>query len=107
MTTILTVDLAAVLDKSRVGAEASAALEKAWAEAKAQPEEKRRALLEQLQARRDELRTKLLERARPALVLLAQERKATMVLEAGAVLWSQAEDLTAAVIARVDLGGPL
>jgi Skp family chaperone for outer membrane proteins len=107
MTTILTVDLAAVLDKSRVGAEASKSLEKAWNEAKAQPDEKRRVLLDQLQAKRDGLRARLLERARPAIAALGKEKKATAVLEAGGVLWTSAEDITAAVIAKVDAGGPL
>ncbi len=107
MATLLVVDLPALLDSSQAGAAAAKELEKAWVEAKARPEEERKALLTRLEARRDGLREQLLARARPVVAQLASEKKADAVLEKGAVLWSAAEDITQAVITRVDAGGPL
>jgi Skp family chaperone for outer membrane proteins len=107
MATLLVVDLPALLDTSKVGADAARELEKAWNEAKSKPEEERRELLAKLQARRDGLREQLLARAKPLVAQLAKEKKADAVLEKGAVLWSTAEDITQALIARVDAGGPL
>lgn len=107
MSTLLVVDLPTLLDTSKVGADAAKELEKAWVEAKSKPEDERRELLSKLQARRDGLRDQLLARARPVVEQLAKEKKADAVLEKSAVLWSHAEDITQAVIARVDAGGPL
>jgi Skp family chaperone for outer membrane proteins len=107
MSTLMTVDLTAVLDTSTVGAEAAKLLERLWAEARTQPEDKRRELLKQLEARRDGLRQQLLDRARPIIAELARQKGATMVVEKSAVLFSSGEDLTQALIARVDAAGPL
>jgi Skp family chaperone for outer membrane proteins len=107
MTTILTVDLPAVLDKSRLGADASKALEKAWADAKSQSEEAKRALLVELEKKRDTLREKLLARARPIIAELGKQKGAAAVLEKGSVAWANGEDITQAVIAKLDAGAPL
>ncbi len=107
MTTHLVVDLAAVLDKSKVGAEAAKSLEKAWAEAKSQSDDKKRKLLDELEKKRAGLRRALLDRVRPAVAELAKKKGAQVVLEKGAVLWTDADDITAEVIARVDEKGPL
>ena len=45
MATLLVVDLTALLDTSKVGAEAAKGLEKTWNEAKGLPDEERQALL--------------------------------------------------------------
>jgi Skp family chaperone for outer membrane proteins len=100
-------DTAALLDTSKVGAEAARALEKAWAEAKAQPEDKKRELLGQLEQRRSSLRQQLIDRARPVIAELAKKKALDVVLEKGAVVWSTGEDLTKDVIAKVDAAGPL
>lgn len=107
MTTVLVVDLAAVLDKSKVGAEAAKSLEKAWGEAKAQSDDKKRKLLDELEKKRAGLRKALLDRVKPAVAELAKKKGAQAVLEKGAVLWTDAEDVTGQVIAAVDEKGPL
>ncbi|MCA2981115.1 MAG: OmpH family outer membrane protein [Myxococcaceae bacterium] len=107
MATIGLLDTTALLDTSKVGAEAAKALEKAWADAKAQPEDKKRELLAQLEQRRAALRQQLIDRARPVIAELAKKKALHVVLERGAVVWSTGEDLTAEVIAGVDAGGPL
>jgi Skp family chaperone for outer membrane proteins len=107
MSTILLLDVTALLDTSKVGAAAAKQLEQSWDEAKRQPEDAQRTLLTELTARRNGLRTQLLERARPIAAELARQKGAVAVLERGAVFWSQGEDITAAVIAKVDAAGPL
>lgn len=107
MATIALLDTPQLLDKSKVGLEAAKGLEKTWAEAKAQPEDKKRELLNQLEQKRNALRKQLMDRATPIIAELAKAKKLDAVLEKGAVIWSNAEDLTDAVIAKVDAGGPL
>ena len=107
MDAIFTVDLIALLDKSRIGAEAAKSLEKAWAEAQAQPEAKRQELLAQLQSKRDALRQKLIDRTRPIIAELGKAKGALAVLEKGSVAWSSGGDLTAEVMAKLDASGPL
>jgi Skp family chaperone for outer membrane proteins len=107
MATIALLDTPQLLDKSKVGLEAAKALEKTWAEAKAQPEDKKRELLNQLELKRSDLRKQLMDRAGPIIAELAKAKKLDAVLEKGAVIWSTAEDLTSAVIAKVDAAGPL
>lgn len=107
MATFAFLDTPQLLDKSKVGAEAAKALEKTWAEAKAQPEEKKRELLNQLEQKRNALRKQLLDRAAPVIAELAKAKKLDAVLEKGAIVWTSAEDLTAAVIAKIDALGPL
>ena len=107
MSTLLIVDLAALLDTSKVGAEAAKGLEKTWNEAKKLPDEQRQALLGKLQGQRDALRDALFARARPLLAELAKEKKADAVLEKSAVLWGKGDDVTKALIKKVDAGGPL
>jgi Skp family chaperone for outer membrane proteins len=101
------IDTAALLDSSKVGAEAAKALEKAWTEAKAQPDDKKRELLAQLEQKRAALRQQLIDRARPLIAELAKKKTLDVVLEKGAIVWSTGEDLTKDVIAKVDAGGPL
>jgi len=100
-------DTALLLDSSKVGADAAKSLEKTWSEAKAQPEDKKRELLAQLEQKRASFRQQVLDRARPVVIELAKKKNLEAVLEKGAVVWSTAEDLTAEVIARVDAQGPL
>lgn len=100
-------DTVQLLDSSKVGAEAAKSLEKTWAEAKSQPEEKKRELLAQLENKRAALRQQVLDRARPIVAELAKQKKLEVVLEKGAVVWSSGVDLTAEVIAKVDAQGPL
>lgn len=107
MGAILVVDLAAVLDKSKVGAEARAGLEKLWKDAQGKSEADQRQVLAELERKRDALRTAVLARARPAAAELAKKKGAQAVLEKGSVVWAEGEDITAQVIARVDAGGPL
>jgi Skp family chaperone for outer membrane proteins len=107
MATLLVVDLTALLDDSKVGAEAAKALEKTWAESKKLPEEERQKLLEKLQSQRDSLRAALFARARPILAEIAKEKKAEAVLDKSAVLWGGGEDVTKALIKKVDAAGPL
>lgn len=108
MATVLVVDLTAVLDTSKVGADATKALEKSWNEASKLPDAEKQKVLAKLQAQRDALGEALLARARPALAELAKEKKADLVLEKTAVLWSSAaEDVTKQLIKKVDAGGPL
>lgn len=108
MSTVLTVDLTALLDSSKVGAEAAKALEKEWKGAAKLPDDEKAKLLAKLQGQRDSLREALFARARPLLAELAKEKKADMVLDRSAVLWGGgAEDVTKALIKKVDAGGPL
>ena len=105
--TLLTLDLRALLDSTKIGADAAKALEKAWNDAKPADEAAKQKLLRELEAKRDGLRSLLLARATPAIAELAKKKGATAVLEKSAVVWSEAEDITAQVIAKVDAGGPL
>ncbi|MFO0600578.1 MAG: OmpH family outer membrane protein [Myxococcaceae bacterium] len=107
MATVLVVDLTALLDTSKVGAEATKGLEKTWKESEKQPEAERTKLLAKLQKQRDGLREALFARARPLLAEIAKEKKADLVLERSAVLWGSSEDVTKALIKKVDAGGPL
>ncbi len=107
MATLLVVDLAALLDTSKVGAEAAKGLEKTWNEAKKLPDDQRAELLAKLQGKRDALREALFARARPIVAELAKEKKADAVLDKSAVLWGKADDITKALIKKVDAGGPL
>ena len=107
MATLLVVDLAALLDTSKVGAEAAKGLEKTWNDAKKLPEDERQALLGKLQGQRDALREALFARARPLLAEIAKEKKADAVLDKSAVLWGKGDDVTKALIKKVDAQGPL
>jgi len=107
MATLLVVDLTALLDSSKVGAEAAKGLEKTWNEAKKLPEEERQKLLAKLQTQRDALREALFARARPLLAEIAKAKKADVVLDKSAVLWGTGDDVTKALIKKVDAGGPL
>jgi len=104
---LLIIDVAMLLDQSKVGAAAAKALEKAWAEAQGQSDEKKRALYAELDQKRAALRVKLLERARPAIAELAKKKGAEAVVEKSVVVWAAAEDITRDVIAKVDAAGPL
>ena len=105
--TLLTLDLRALLDTTKVGAEAAKALEKQWNDAKPADDAAKTKLLRDLETKRDALRTQLLARAKPVVAELAKAKKAQAVLEKSIVVWTEAEDITAAVIAKVDAGGPL
>jgi Skp family chaperone for outer membrane proteins len=107
MATVLVVDLTALLDSSKVGAEAAKGLEKTWKESQKLPENERTELLKKLQAQRDSLREALFARARPLLAEIAKEEKADLVLDRSAVLWGTAKDVTKALIKKVDAGGKL
>lgn len=107
MAEMLVVDLAGLLDRSKVGAAAAAQLEKQWQASADKPAPEREALLRTLQERRDKLRAALLDRARPLLEAMRTERKAKWVLERSAVLAGPTEDVTDALIQKVDAGGPL
>ncbi len=107
MATVLVVDLALVLDQSRVGADAAKALDQDWRAGEKLGDAEKQKLLAKLQGRRDALREALVARARPLLAELAKEKKADLVLERTAVLWGAAEDVTQALIKKVDAGGPL
>ena len=107
MATLLVVDLAALLDTSKVGAEAAQGLKKTWDEASKLPDEERQELLGKLQNQRDALREALFTRARPLLAELAKEKKADAVLDKSVVLWGKGDDITKALIKKVDAGGPL
>lgn len=107
MATVLVVDLTALLDSSKVGAEAAKGLEKTWKESQKLPENERAELLKKLQAQRDSLREALFARARPLLAEIAKEEKADLVLDRSAVLWGTAKDVTKALIKKVDAGGKL
>lgn len=107
MPTLLVVDLAALLDTSKVGAEAAKGLEKTWNDAKKLPDDERQKLLSKLQSQRDVLREALFARARPLLEEIAKEKKADAVLEKSAVLWVKGDDVTKALIKKIDAGGPL
>ena len=73
MATILVVDLTALLDYSKVGAEAAKGLEKTWKAGAKLPDEEKQKLLIKLQGQRDGLRDALFARARPLLAELAKE----------------------------------
>ena len=105
--TLLTLDLRSLLDSCKVGIEAAKGLEKAWSDAKPADDAARQKLLQELEGKRDSLRTLLLARAKPVIAELAQKKGAAAVLEKGTVLWTQSEDITDQVIAKVDAGGPL
>lgn len=105
--TLLTLDLRALLDTTKVGAEAAKSLEKQWNDAKPKDDAAKAKLLRDLETKRDALRQQLLTRAKPIIAELAKAKKAGAVLEKSIVVWSDAEDITAAVIAKVDAGGPL
>ncbi len=105
--TLLTLDLRALLDTTKVGAEAAKSLEKQWNDAKPKDDAAKAKLLRDLEAKRDSLRQQLLARAKPIIADFAKAKKATAVLEKSIVVWSEAEDITTAVIAKVDAGGPL
>ena len=107
MPTFLVVDLAALLDSSKVGAEAAKGLEKTWKEAARKPDEERKALLDKLHAQRDGLREALFARARPLVAEFAKEKKVELVLDKSAVLFGTGEDITRALIKKVDAQGPL
>ena len=107
MATVLVVDLTSLLDTSKVGAEAAKGLEKAWKEGAKLPDEEKQKLLVKLQAQRDSLREALFARARPLLAEIAKEKKADLVLDRSAVLWGTADDVTKALIKKVDAAGPL
>ena len=97
------VDMKAVLDRSRTGAEASRALESAWSKLSSQRDGS-----ERLETLRTQLRAALTQRAESAIRELATARGAKLVVERGAVLFAVPElDLTAGVIAAVDAQGPL
>lgn len=104
---IATIDTSALLDTSRVGAEAAKHLEKVWNEAKSQPEDKRRELMNELEGKRASLREQLIDRARPIVDELAKKKGLSIVVERGVVAFSAVEDLTSEVIAKVDALGPL
>jgi Skp family chaperone for outer membrane proteins len=105
--TLLTLDLRSLLDSCKVGIEAAKGLEKAWNEAKPADDAAKTKLLRELESKRDTLRTALLARAKPVIAELAKKKGAAAVLEKGTVLWSESEDITAQVAAKVDAGGPL
>jgi hypothetical protein len=107
MATILVVDLTALLDSSKVGAEAAKGLEKTWKEGAKLADEEKQKLLIKLQGQRDGLRDALFARARPLLAELAKEKKAELVIDKSAVLWGGTEDVTKVLIKKVDAGGPL
>ncbi|MBS1154021.1 MAG: hypothetical protein H6Q89_5719 [Myxococcaceae bacterium] len=105
--TLLTLDLRSLLDSCKVGIAAAQSLEKAWNEAKPANDAAKQQLLRELEGKRDSLRGLLLARAKPVITELAKKKGAVAVLEKGTVLWTEAEDITAQVIAKVDAGGPL
>ena len=105
--TLLILDLAQLLDSCKVGIEASKGLEKAWKESKPADDAAKTKLLRELETKRDGLRKALLTRAKPLIGELAKKKGAIAVLEKSVVLWTEAEDITAQVIAKVDAGGPL
>ena len=107
MAIIGVVDVAVLLDTSKVGGLAAKALEKAWTDARAQPDDEKREVLADLEVRRANLRKQLLDRARPLIAELAKKKGLEAVIEKGAVVWSSAEDLTAEIIVKVDAQGPL
>jgi len=106
---VLLVDWIAVLDGSGVGKKAAEELTSLWTAASGQTDAAKEQLHEQLQRRRDRLRDELVARAKPLLASLAKQKKAKLVLEKSQVAWADAtvEDVTPALIAEVDRGGPL
>lgn len=108
MATVLVVDLTALLDSSKVGVEAAKALEKEWKAGQKLEEAERAELLAKLQGKRDSLRDALFDRARPLVAELGKEKKADLILDRSAVLWAaEFEDVTKALIKKVDAAGPL
>jgi len=107
MPDLLTLDVRALLDSSEVGKHAAAALAKLWEPVKDQEPSLQSQVLKDLEFKRAWLRKALLERARPVVESLAKKKKARWVLESGAVLWGDREDITKAVVAEIDAQGPL
>lgn len=131
MAEYLVIDSTALLDKSKVGAEAAKHLEQTWTESQARHQKLKeqakgatgpalkavqqqvadfeRESLTALEHKRASLREKLIERARPLLKELAAAAGAKMVLERSAVAFLADDklDITAQVIAKVDALGPL
>ena len=105
--TLLTLDLRSLLDSCKVGLDAAKALEKTWNDSKPADDAAKTKLLRDLEARRDTLRGLLLARAKPVIAELAKKKGATAVLDKNSVIWSDSEDITAQIIAKVDAGGPL
>jgi Skp family chaperone for outer membrane proteins len=107
MSAVLVVDLAALLDTSKVGIEATKDLEKQWEAAKKLNDAERPVQFAKIQAKRDALRDALLARAKPLVADLARDKKADLVLDRSAVLWGKTEDVTAVLIAKVDALGAI
>ncbi|MBI3182731.1 MAG: OmpH family outer membrane protein [Myxococcales bacterium] len=107
--TLLQLDLASLLDASKVGRDAARALENEWSITEGMPEDRRGEVLANLREKRDALRSALLARAGPIVAELAKKRGASAVLERGSLVWAaeKVEDITAAVIKEVDAQGPL
>lgn len=126
----LVIDMRRLLDESETGRQAAAALEARFTAARQQYEglkeqakgaqgPAQRQLLEEaarfeaqalgeIEAARASLRASLLARAEPALRQIAEARGVRLVLERSAVvLFDDAADVTAEVIAAVDADGPL
>ena len=104
---LLTVDLRSLLDSCKVGIEATRGLEHTWDHSSTADDTAKAKLLRDLERKRDGLRELLLARAKPAISDLAKKRGAIAVLEKSVVLWTEAEDITALIMAAVDEGGPL
>lgn len=103
---VLIVDINRVLEESEVGRTATEVLEAKWKKGSKGP--RAETLKRDLEKQRAGLREKLLARVRPALAALVKERGAQVVLPAHSVVAHAAEvDVTEAVIAAVDAGGPL
>ena len=131
MAEYLVLDTTALLDKSKVGAEAAKHLEQTWTESQTrhlkmkeqakgatgpalkavqqQVSDFERESLASLEQKRAQLREKLIERARPIVRELTKTAGAKLVLEKSAVAYLADEklDITAQVIAKVDALGPL
>ncbi len=105
--TLLTIDTARLLDESQVGVAAANVLARRWSDASAKPEAEREKLLLALQTERDQLRERLLSRARPLIEAHARKRKASAVFERNAVVFSTLDDITAQIISEVDALGSL
>ncbi|MHB8877113.1 MAG: OmpH family outer membrane protein [Myxococcaceae bacterium] len=131
MADYLVIDLTALLDKSKVGAESAKHLEATWTESQVRHQKLKeqakgatgpalkavqqqvsdfeRESLHTLEQKRASLRDKLIERARPVVRELATAAGAKLVLEKSAVAYLADDklDITAQVIAKVDAQGPL
>lgn len=104
---LLTIDTAQLLDSSTAGSAAAKVLTDRWEAAASKSAAEKQALLAELQVLRDSLRRQLLERAQPVIAEIAKKKKATAVLDKAAVVFGTLEDITDAVMARVDAQGPL